>query len=301
MQRVGRINRVGTEHQQIYVFNFFPTAQSNKHMPLKDRILDTLQSFHDTLGEDYKYLSDEEVVSSQKLFEDLTADLSKEDESASPELAYLAVIRQIRDNDKQLFEKIKKLPKKSKTGRYSNKIEGKATITFIRKGVVKNFYISGNETSQISFIEAVRLLECERDEQRINVGSSYYDHYDANNKAFDDSLVQDEIIEVGKAPLRGNDLKVVRILRAMQNEPTLTEDQEDIIRRLIRAYENGDIPQNITKSIVKEIKSVEDIGSAYFAIINLIPDQYLYERKEAVLHIEGEKQVILSCYLKEKA
>ena len=59
MQRVGRINRVGTEHQQIYVFNFFPTAQSNKHMPLKDRILEKLQSFHDTLGEDYKYLSDE--------------------------------------------------------------------------------------------------------------------------------------------------------------------------------------------------------------------------------------------------
>lgn len=39
MQRVGRINRVGTEHQQIFVFNFFPTAQSDKHMPLKDRIL----------------------------------------------------------------------------------------------------------------------------------------------------------------------------------------------------------------------------------------------------------------------
>ena len=56
MQRVGRINRVGTEHQQIYVFNFFPTAQSDKHMPLKDRILEKLQSFHDTLGEDYKYL-----------------------------------------------------------------------------------------------------------------------------------------------------------------------------------------------------------------------------------------------------
>ena len=301
MQRVGRINRVGTEHQQIYVFNFFPTAQSNKHMPLKDRILEKLQSFHDTLGEDYKYLSDEEVVSSQKLFDDLTADLSKEEENASPELAYLAVIRQIRDNDKQLFDKIKKLPKKSKTGRYSDKIEGKATITFIRKGAVKNFYISGNETSRLSFIEAVKLLECERNEQRINVGSSYYDHYDANNKAFDDSLVQDEIIEVGKAPLRGNDLKVVRILRAMQNEPTLTEDQEDIIRRIIRAYENGDIPQNITKNIAKEIKSVEDLGTAYFTIINLVPDQYLYERKETVLHIEGEKQVILSCYLKEKA
>lgn len=299
MQRVGRINRVGTEFQQIYVFNFFPTAQSDKHMPLKDRILEKLQAFHDTLGEDYKYLSDKEVVSSQKLFEDLTSNLDAEEESTSPELAYLAVIRQIRDNDKALFERIKKLPKKSKTGRYSDRITGNATITFIRKGALKDFYMTGTDTQQISFIEAVRYLECKPDERRINVGSAYYNHYDANNNAFDDSLVQDEVIEVGKAPLRGNDLKVVNILRAMQNEPTLTDDQEGMIARLRRAYDNGDIPQNITKSIVKELKNTDDLGAAYFVITNLVPDQYLYERKNAVLHTEGEKQVILSCYLKE--
>lgn len=299
MQRVGRINRVGTEFQQIYVFNFLPTAQSDKHMPLKDRILEKLQAFHDALGEDYKYLSDEEVVSSQKLFEDLTSNLDAEEESTSPELAYLAVIRQVRDNDKVLFERIKKLPKKSKTGRYSDRITGNATITFIRKGALKDFYMTGTDTQQISFIGAVRYLECESDERRINVGSAYYNHYDTNNNAFDDSLVQDDVIEAGKAPLRGNDLKVVNILRAMQNEPTLTDDQEDVIARLRRAYDNGDIPQNITKSIVKELKNTDDLGAAYFVITNLVPDQYLYERKDAVLHTEGEKQVILSCYLKE--
>ncbi|MBP3197693.1 MAG: helicase [Butyrivibrio sp.] len=300
MQRVGRINRVGTEHQQIFVFNFFPTAQSDKHMPLKDRILEKLQAFHDTLGEDYKYLSDEEVVSSQKLFEDLTSDFDQEEESTSPELAYLAIIRQIRDNDKVLFERIKRLPKKSKTGRYSNCIEGSSTITFIRKGALKDFFITGAKTEQISFIDAVKYLECEPEEPRINVGSAYYNHYDANNAAFDDSLIQDDVIQVGKAPLRGNDLKVVRILRAMQNEPTLTDDQEDVIARLLRAYENGDIPQNITKNIVKEMKNMDDLGEAFFTFTNLVPDQYLYERKDAILHTEGEKQVILSCYLKER-
>lgn len=40
MQRVGRINRVGTEHDRIFVFNFFPTAQSKKQMPLEERILE---------------------------------------------------------------------------------------------------------------------------------------------------------------------------------------------------------------------------------------------------------------------
>lgn len=299
MQRVGRINRVGTEHEQIYVFNFFPTAQSSKHLPLKDRILEKLQSFHDTLGEDYKYLSDEEVVSSQKLFEDLNSNLDQEEESTSPELAYLAIIRQIRDNDKTLFNRIKTLPKKSKTGKYSNLVKRDSTISFIRKGAVKDFFITGKETEQISFIDAVKYLECEPDERRINVGSYYYDQYEANNAAFDDSLVQDEVIEVGKAQLRGNDLKVVRILRAMKTEPTLTEDQIDVVSRLLQAYESGNIPKKITSDIVKAISNVNDLGTVYFKIINLVPDQYIYERKDAVLRTEGEKQVILSCYFKE--
>ena len=300
MQRVGRINRVGTEHSEIFVFNFFPTAQSSKHMPLKDRILEKLQAFHDTLGEDFKYLSDEEVVSSQKLFNDLTSSLDQEEESTSPELAYLAVIRQIRDNDKPLFEKIKRLPKKSKTGRNSDKVKGDSTVTFIRKGALKEFFITDSkETTQISFIETARLLECEPDEEKVNVGAAYYSHFESNNKAFDESLIQEDVIEVAKAPLRGNDMKVMHVLRALQNEPTLTDDQEDVVKRLIRAYENGDVPQNVTKSIVKELGQTEDLGETFFVISNNVPDQYLYERKDAVLAYDGDKQVILSCYMKE--
>lgn len=301
MQRVGRINRVGTAYDQIYVFNFFPTAQSSKHLPLKDRILEKLQAFNDTLGNDIKYLSDEEEVSSQKLFEDLNANLDQQEQSTNPELAYLAVIRQIRDNNRPLFEKIKKLPKKSKTGRYSPLVKQPSTITFIRKGALKDFFITGNEPKQISFIEAIKYLDCNPDEKKVDVGSTYYDQYKGNNRAFDDSLTEGEIIEVGKAPIKGNDAKVMRALRAIENEPTLTDDQEDVIRRLELAYENGDIPQNISKKIVKDMKEEQDLGQLYFTIVNQIPDQYLYGRQDAVLPSEGKKQVILSCYLEEKA
>ena len=301
MQRVGRINRVGTEFSRIYVFNFFPTAQSSKHMPLKQRILEKLQSFHDTLGEDYKYLSDEEVVSTQKLFDDLTANMDAEEEGGNPELAYLAVIRQVRDNNIGLFEHIKRLPRKAKTGRYSDRVTDDTTVTFIRKGALKEFFITdGRQTEQIPFIETVRYLECQPDEPRINVGSDYYQQYESNSTAFDESLTQESVIEVEKAPLRGNDLKVMRVLRALQNEPTLTDDQEDVVRRLMIAYENGDIPQNITKAIVKELSTASDLGETYFVISNQVPDQYLYERRDATLHIDGEKQVILSCYMRMK-
>ncbi len=298
MQRVGRINRVGTQHQQIYVFNFFPTAQSSKQLSLKERIMEKLQAFHDTLGEDYKYLSDEEIVSPQKLFSDLTGNLTDEGESANPELEYLAVIREVRDTDEKLFEKIKRLPKKSKTGRCCNKIKSEATITFIRKGALKDFYITGNETKQLTFIEAVKYLECKPEEPRLNVGSSYFEHYAANNAAFDDAQIEEKLTEAAKAQVRGNEAKIIKYLTALQKVKTFTEDEEENIRRLRTAFQNGVIPAAYSKSIVKELKTAKDPAAFYFVIYNNIPKLYLYGHKDAVLNIEGKKQVILSCFLK---
>ncbi|RMD88283.1 MAG: helicase, partial [Calditrichaeota bacterium] len=112
MQRVGRVNRVKTEHSKIHIFNFFPTATSEPHLGLEDSIKAKIQAFHDTLGEDAKYLTEEEVLSSHKLFGDalykkLTDRKSYqgEEEEEKSELEYLHFIREIRDQQADLFEK----------------------------------------------------------------------------------------------------------------------------------------------------------------------------------------------------
>lgn len=299
MQRVGRINRVGTEHEEIYVFNFFPTAATSKHLPLKDRIIEKLQAFHDTLGEDFKYLSDEEEVSSQKLFNDLNMDLDADEESANPELAYLATIRQIRDNDVSLFEKIKRLPRKAKTGRNSDKVTGEATLSFIKKGYLKTFFkTESGTTSQISFIDAVEYLKCEPDEEKISVGKNYFQHYDSNNEAFDYSLVEEEVITTQKVAVAGNDQKIIRYLKALLSVKGFTDEQEDKIKRMIEVWENGDIPANDTKNILKSIKNIDDPIQAYYQIEGQLDDKYFEGRKVVASKVDGEKQVILSCYMK---
>jgi superfamily II DNA/RNA helicase len=300
MQRVGRINRVGTEFEQIYVFNFFPTAQTSKHLPLKDRIIEKLQAFHDTLGEDYKYLSEEEEVSSQKLFNDLNMDLDADEESTNPELAYLSIIRQIRDNDEALFEKVKRLPKKAKTGRISSKVIDEATISFIRKGYLKTFFVTeNNDTKQISFIESMEYLKCEPDEEKISVGKNYFNHYDANNEAFDYSLVEEEVITSSRPVAAGNDQKMIRTLRALQSIKSFTDDQEEKIKRMIEVWEYGDVPPADTKAILKEIKTVDDGIQAFYKIESMLDDKYLEGRKRTANKSDGDKkEVILSCYMK---
>lgn len=223
MQRVGRINRVGTEFDRIYVFNFFPTAQSHAQIPMEDRILEKLQAFHDTLGEDIKYLSDAEEVSAKKLFSDLNKDLDADEEgSTNPELAYLATIRQIRDNDPKLFAQIKRLPRKAKAGKLSDSIDTTSTISFIRKGALKTFFMSNSlGAHQITFMEAIPYIKADPDDEKVAVGSMYYNQFEQNDTAFDDMLLQEEEISIERPMVTGNDAKIIRLLRAIKSEPRL--------------------------------------------------------------------------------
>jgi len=299
MQRVGRINRVGTTYDEIFVFNFFPTAQSSAQMPLKERILEKLQAFYDTLGEDFKYLSDEEQVSSQKLFSDLTRNLDETEESTNPELAYLGVIRQVRDNDPKLFETIKKLPKKTKAGRHCALVAGTETITFIRKGALRTFFCTSSDTKQMSFMEAIKYIECCQNEKRISVSKDYYDHYAANSTAFDDYLVYEEEVTTEKAMIAGNDAKVIKILKALKSAPQLTEGQEEKVAKMISLWENGDIPAKVSKDVVKKMNNAPaDVVELYYAILNLVPPIYFAEKKKTTTRVDGNKQVVLSCFLK---
>ena len=259
MQRVGRINRVGTEHERIYVFNFFPTSQSKNELPLEELILQKLQIFHDTLGEDFKYLSDDEEVTSQKLFSALNSNLDEEEESSTPELAYLAIIRQIRDNEPSLFNVIKHLPRKAKTGKISPQIEKTSTITFIRKGALKTFFISdGYKAKQLTFLQAIELIQSEPDTKRIPVSDHYYKHFEENDTAFETMLAEEENFDVPKTGSAKTDKQVIKLLKAIKNNCSgFTDEQDRAIDRLLELWQNGEIPIKISKEILKKEKELK--------------------------------------------
>ena len=300
MQRVGRINRVGTEFDRIYVFNFFPTAQTDKHLPLKERITQKLQMFHDTLGEDFKYLSDDEQVTSHKLYEDLTAEMGDE-ESINPELFYLAEIRRIRDDDTPLFEKIKKLPRKAKSGKASVLIPDSATVTFLRKAFLKMFFVTdGDETRGITFIEAIKLIQATPDEKRIGIGVDFFNHLGRNKEAFDDKLVEEETADFDSVTVTGNDAKTIRMLKALMNCKKLTDPQEETLRKMIALWQNGEIPANITKDVLKLPKTETDELRLFSAIYDRVPSSYFEDHSQKSTVVLGAKQVILSCWLKNE-
>ena len=131
LQRVGRVNRVGTEHEEVFVYNFFPTDQSEEQIGLEAAVKAKIQAFHDTLGEDAKYLTEEEEVSQQGLFGDRlyrnlneTETYEGQPDAGPSELDYLDEIRALRDEDPAAFERVKRLPKKARLGRDAARADG---------------------------------------------------------------------------------------------------------------------------------------------------------------------------------
>ena len=325
MQRVGRINRVGTKHKQIFIFNFFPTAQMSEHLPLEDRIKEKLQFFCDTLGTDTKYLSEEEEITAQGLFTRLNANL-EDDENASPELEYLNKIRDIRDNHKILFEKIKRLPKRARSAKISDKILGNATLSFIRRGGLKSFLMTispsidtskpkqisliateeveqlllphmlSDNTTQLSFIEAIKYLECEADEKRIKIDDNYFERYELNSQEFEKLLLEEQKLISPK--LSGKqDKKMIDTLRFLLKNKKFTDDEEEIIKKMIELWQNGDIPSKLTNKILKLTQAAKNEIDMYYKIKSALDEKYFVERQTSKTINDDKKQVILSCDL----
>ncbi|MEW6618274.1 MAG: helicase-related protein [bacterium] len=307
LQRVGRVNRVGTEHKNICIFNFFPTDQSEEHIGLEANIKAKIQAFHDTLGEDTKYLTEEEIPASHELFGDtlykkLTSKKTYQaEEEERSELEYLNFIRDIRDHQPELFEKIKHLPKKARSAREDD-VKTEQLVTFFRKGKLKKFFITDSEESQeITFFEAVDLFRCKPDTPRQKIPKQYYPMLDKNKTQFD-LVTSGEMLESkgsGRQGGRSNESYVIRRLKVkeFQQYQGFTDEDEEYIRQVLKGYEDGVIPQNTTKRIKKAIEEETNPLKVLAVFKKNIPYNILSLTKAPQPQVLAKREVILSEYL----
>ncbi len=302
MQRVGRINRVGTKHSEIYVYNFFPTSKSNEQMSLEENIIPKMQMFHDILGEDTKFLTDDEDISTYELFRKMTTSITEESDEISSELTYLKIIRDIRDNDKELFEKIKRYPRKIKVGR-STKSQ-KSVLTFFRKGDLKRFFISTEDgTEELTFEQAVELVRTNKKEKGLKVTKKYFELLKMNKKAFKEAEKEEKKLEAIGIIKRGNDnsKKVVNILKQCLKMDTMFDDLEmSKINSIIDLIQKGELPTktiNEANKKIKKLNGMDDLKTFYEELANSINKVY-FEKEENNIDEKNsvQKEFILSEY-----
>ncbi len=305
MQRVGRINRLDTPFDKIYTFNFFPTEESNDQIKLKEAAEAKIQAFITLLGTDARLLTEGEAIESHELFNRLISKktITGEDEEGESELKYLQVIRGIRDNDPDLFEKIKRLPKKARTAKKHNQ-KGGQLLTYFRKGKLQKFFVVGRgDAEEIDFISAASLLEARAKDKREKLPADFYDKLEKNKQAF--ALATTEEIAELKVPGGSRDAtwQVLKILKAIRDFRQYTEEQETYIKRVMNRLEQGALPKQtartVLKALNKELKTGKPNPLKVLAILqNNIPKEFLESHiAESAAHTAGPREVILSEYL----
>ncbi len=303
LQRVGRVNRVGAAHEQIHVYNFFPTAQSDEHLGLEKNITTKLQAFHDTLGEDARYLSDEEELSTHGLFGshlyEKLADRETYDatEEGPSELRYLQLIRDLRDDDPEHFRRIKRLPKKARSCRRIE--EGPSRVlTFFRQGELKKFYASApGASTELTFFEAARLFECASDARRESLPADFYDLLARNKTALAHAL--DYAVDGERPKGSRNAQYILKRLKAkkVKNHPTFTDDDDAFLARARGAFQDGVVPKQTSKAIKQAIEKEQDPMKLLAALRKQLSPALLAFTLEERESAESKREVILSEYL----
>jgi superfamily II DNA/RNA helicase len=303
MQRVGRINRVDTDFETIYTYNFFPSEQGNDIIKLKEAAEAKINAFISLLGSDAKLLTEDETVESHELFDKL---LSKEtitgedDEDESP-LKYLEKIKQVRDEDPQLFERIKRLPVKARTAR-TGEDSSNSLLTFFRKGKLEKFYLAKDGNAQeLDFLSAAGMMEVNPDSTRAKKRDDFYSLLNLNKSAFEEATREDAIQPKGKGG-RDSATQLLNKLEAIRNAKTLTDIQEDYLDRVMHQLESGGFPKQTSKTANNELKEAMaktfDLQKLYAVVQKNIPDELLESHRiEVTDNAKEPREVILSEYL----
>lgn len=252
MQRIGRVNRIGSTSDHIYNYMFYPSKDGDKQIQLYTNALIKLQGFHSALGEDAQVYSREEMLREFQLFDDKVRD------NVDKQLELLREIRELYAKNKELYNKIKTLPCKSRTVRSAahrpHDIAPQSTIVYITTGQRSQFYrITGNEAPiQIEFLQAAEWLRAKQDETIGNMEAVKDAHYKHVRKAFDayeqeTSVVETTEISIAEKKKDKNAITALAFLREMKR----MFDSDDIYTKIqvIEKYVNEGIFSNLTLSL----------------------------------------------------
>ena len=256
MQRIGRVNRIGSKASKIYNYIFYPSAQGDLQIKLNKTAFTKIQAFHTAFGEDNQIFSTDEILDDVKLFNGKFKE--EEDES----LKYLHFLRNFRKINPKWFDKIKKIKLKSRVGRNAtklNKLNLKGgTSAFLKTDKKFEFYWTNNSnlTQEITPIDAFKLFEAEENEKTDELIKGHHNHVQLAIDYF--KKIEQEFIQSQIDP---NALGHVaqtskKFLSEIFRHPDLTDIQKDNIKKIIEFINIGrytNLPSDVDKLRKREL------------------------------------------------
>ena len=188
MQRIGRVNRIGSRAKQIYVYNFYPSAHGDEQINLVKNALRKLQAFHTAFGEDNKIFSLLEEKGEGALFGNK---ILKEE---SDILKYLNELREFKKIHPKRFSEISKIPNKARCGRQT--IEGQQLTMLESDSNLINYPLQNTSIAylksdnhpgifclitpelniiEMNFLQAVKIYKADENEKSVSLHKQHHE------------------------------------------------------------------------------------------------------------------------------
>ena len=152
---------------------------------------------------------------------------------------------------------------------------------------------------ELDFFATARLLACEVDTPRAEMGSDFYSLLDRNKFACD-AATNENGDSQPVASGRDTAAKLLQRLRAkeVRNFPGYTDDDEEFVRQVIRLLEDGALPRPTLKKLAEAFKTEAHPLKLLGVMRRDIPTQFFQSTRAAQVgqHF-NPREVILSEYL----
>ena len=241
MQRIGRVNRIGSKAGIIYNYVFYPSRQGNKEIKLNQIALSKLQTFHTTFGEDNQIYSTEEIIDRDldKLFNE---GIKREQEDRNLELPFYEELRTLYQQNRKEYKRIEKLSLRSRTGREPRNVEGVTlsddSLVFLKTNFRKLFYlVNDQETRELSVLDALNYFKATPEEKTVPRIEQHHEHVDKALHQFrneqDRERQEEESNQNQRSNLGAQVTMAVSLLNSMLNHV----DDADIRLKIVQLKE----------------------------------------------------------------
>lgn len=145
IQRVGRVDRIGSKHEYIHVYNFLPDPKIEQHLRLEEIVRSKINEIHKVIGEDHSVLVQTEKLNENDMYVIYKNDISildREDGNPLEPTEFEQLLTNIRINNTVLWDELRKIPngvRSSKNPR-SGKLLLACSVGSAHAGTITKYY-----------------------------------------------------------------------------------------------------------------------------------------------------------------
>ncbi len=262
IQRFGRIDRIGSEHEVIFAYNFLPELGIEKNLGLRQTLHNRIQEIHDTIGEDSFILDESESLNPEAMYaiyetgQDKPAQL---DLWEKPEEEFLdlneaeEILRQMRNDNPDEFERIANLRDGIRTARSESP---KGLFVFCQAGRYQQLFLLDEKGEIISrdTQRVVGSVKCGPDTGSVALPDGHNEAVMNVRRVFEEQVKHREAERTHSFNLTHGQLYVLRELRVLF-EGTAEEEVRSNINVLEKTFRG-----TLTGAVKRELNQLRRNG-----------------------------------------